>query len=69
MKKVRSLAVLALVSAVGAVHAALPAGVQTGLNGINTDLGALVDMVWPVIIAGVAAVVIMKLFKRFVSKI
>jgi hypothetical protein len=54
---------------VGHVHAALPAGISTGLTGIQTDLSALVDLVWPVVIASVAAIVIFKLFKRFASKI
>ena len=54
---------------VGPVHAALPAGISTGLTGIQSDLTALVDLVWPVVIASVAAIVIFKLFKRFASKI
>lgn len=54
---------------VGPVHAALPAGISSGLTGIQADLASLVDLVWPVVIAAVAAIVILKLFKRFASKI
>lgn len=54
---------------VGPVHAALPPGISSGLTGIQADLASLVDLVWPVVIAAVAAIVILKLFKRFASKI
>lgn len=69
--KMRFFAVPAALAAafVGPVHAALPSGISTGLSGIQDDLTALVDLVWPVVIASVAAIVIFKLFKRFASKI
>ena len=63
------LAVLAAGVTSGAAFAALPAGVSDGLNTIKTDGLALVDAVWPVVIAIVGAVVVLKLFKRFVNKI
>lgn len=69
--KNRVLAGLAALSAVVTVpaYAILPAGISTGLNGINSDMTSLIDLVWPVVIASVAAVVIFKLFKRFTNKI
>ena len=70
MKKLFTrLAVLAAGVTSGAAFAALPTGVTSGLNSIQTDGMALVDAVWPVVIAIVGAVVVLKLFKRFVNKI
>lgn len=54
---------------VQSANAALPAGISTGLTGIQADMSALVNLVWPAVIAGVAAVIIVKLFKRFANKI
>lgn len=45
--------------------AALPAGVSTGLSSIQADGLALVDLIWPVVIAFVGAAIVLKLFKRF----
>ena len=53
----------------GAVFAALPTGLGAGLSEVKANGMELVDLVWPVIIAMVGAAVIMKLFKRFISKI
>jgi uncharacterized membrane protein len=50
-------------------NAALPTGVSGGLSSIQSDMLALVDLVWPVVIASVAAIIIFKLFKRFANKI
>lgn len=70
MKKLSaSLAVLAASLTSGAAFAALPSGVSEGLTTIKTDGLALVDLVWPVIIALVGAAIVMKLFKRFVNKV
>jgi len=65
---------LALLAAVAAsfttgAFAALPQGVTDGLTSIKADGLSLVDLVWPVITAFVAAAVVMKLFKRFVMKV
>lgn len=49
--------------------AALPAGVSTGLDGVKADGLALVDLIWPVVIAFVGAGVVLKLFKRFTGKV
>lgn len=53
----------------GAASADLPAAISTELATIQADGLALADLVWPVVIALVGAVVLMKLFKRFASKI
>jgi uncharacterized membrane protein len=69
--KNRFLVVAAALTAafVGPVHAALPAGIASGLTSIQADMTSLVDLVWPAVIASVAATVIFKLFQRFASKI
>lgn len=70
MKKLFArLAVLAASVSTGAAFAALPGGVSEGLTSIKTDGLALIDLVWPVIIALVGGAIIMKLFKRFVNKV
>lgn len=53
----------------GAASADLPAAISTELATIQADGLALADLVWPVVIALVGATVLMKLFKRFASKI
>lgn len=63
-------AIVALFAAsAGSAMAALPAAIGTELTTIQTDGLALADLVWPVVIALVGAVVMFKLFKRFASKI
>lgn len=72
MSKFRALvsaAAASLTMAAGSAFAALPSGVGTGITSIETDGLAMVDLIWPVIISLVGAVVIMKLFKRFVNKV
>lgn len=64
-----ALSALALAVVPGLANAALPTGVSSGLTSIQTDGLALADLVWPVVIAIVGAVVVFKLFKRFISKI
>lgn len=49
--------------------AALPAAIGTSLTAVETDGLALADLVWPVLISLFGATLIMKLFKRFGSKI
>jgi len=55
--------------AVGSAMAELPAAVNTTIAGIKTDGQSLFDGVFPVIGVFVGLVVVVKLFKRFVSKI
>lgn len=63
------LLVSAMAAVSGSAMAALPAAIGTELTTIQTDGLALADLVWPVVIALVGAVVMFKLFKRFASKI
>lgn len=49
--------------------AALSTEIGTGLTAIQTDALALVDLVWPVVVAVTGAFIIFKLFKRGVSKV
>jgi hypothetical protein len=53
----------------GSAHAALSTEIGTGLTAIQTDALALVDLVWPVVVAITGAFIIFKLFKRGVSKV
>lgn len=63
----------AVIGAVGVVagtaNAALPASISTKLTEVQTDGLALADLVWPVLIALFGSILLMKLFKRFSSKI
>ncbi len=69
--------VLAIASSVAAgagllanqANAALSTEIGTGLTGIQTDALALVDLVWPVVVAVTSAFIIFKLFKRGVAKV
>lgn len=61
------LAMLLMVS--GLAAAALPPEVGTSLTTIQTDAGAMFALVFPVVAAIVGLVVVVKLFKRFVSKV
>ena len=49
--------------------AALPTAIGTSLTAVETDGLALVDLVWPVVISLFGATLLIKLFKRFASKI
>lgn len=53
----------------GSANAALPAVIGTELTSLQTDGLALADLVWPVLIALFGAVLLMKLAKRFMSKV
>lgn len=48
---------------------ALPEVVTSGVEVIGDEISALEALVWPFIIAVTVALLIMKLFKRFSSKI
>lgn len=69
MKKVGGALVAATAVVAGSANAALPTAISTELTALQTDGLALADLVWPVLIALFGAVLIMKLFKRFASKI
>lgn len=50
-------------------QAALPEEIATGLGVVQTDGLALVDLLWPVVIAITTAFILIKLFKRGASKV
>lgn len=50
-------------------HAALPASVGTTLTGIQSDGQAVFDLVFPVVGVLLGLSIVIKLFKRFSSKI
>jgi len=58
-----------LVGGIAAANAALPAAIGTALTGVQEDGLALADLVWPIVIAIFGALLLMKLFKRFGTKI
>lgn len=64
-----ALSALAFALAPGVANAALPTGLSAGVTSIQTDGLALADLVWPVVIAITGAVIVFKLFKRFIAKI
>jgi len=50
-------------------NAALPDGVATGFTTLQTDGLAMADLAWPVVIALTVAVILFKLYKRFIGKV
>jgi len=52
-----------------ASQAALSSEISTGLTSIQTDALALVDLMWPVVIAISVAFLMFKIYKRGVSKL
>ncbi len=50
-------------------HAALNAAVSTAFTALQTDILALIDMVWPVMIAVTVAFIILRLFPRAASSV
>lgn len=53
---------------VGSAHAALPTEATDALTAVSTDATSLATAAWPVLVGIVSTFVIMKLFKRFISK-
>lgn len=53
----------------GSSYAALPAVVSTTLTDIQTDALAAIDLVWPVLLAVMAAFIVIKVVKRAGSKV
>jgi hypothetical protein len=69
MKKYLLLTVVSLLSFFSIPSfAALNAGVATGFTSLQTDALALVDLVWPVVIAVTVAFIILGLFKKAANK-
>lgn len=71
MKKSQiSLVLASVLMAVGvAAEAAIPTGAATAVTGLQTDMQAWFDLIFPAILLGVTLSVGPKLFKRFTSKI
>jgi NADH:ubiquinone oxidoreductase subunit K len=69
MKKiiVALLAVAAL--ATNAAYAALPASVGTTVTSIQADGQSVFDLVFPVVATFIGLTIVIKLFKRFTSKV
>jgi len=58
-----------VISGIASAHAALPAAIATEFEKVQTDGLALADLVWPILLALFGAVLLMKLAKRFGSKV
>lgn len=58
---------LPLLPAVG--HAAVPAVVGTTLATVQTDALAVIDLIWPVVLAVLGGFILMKIVRRGASKI
>lgn len=72
MTAAKQAAILALMLSVAQAASAtdtLPAGVATAVTAVQTNGQAIFDLVFPVIAVLVGLVVVIKLFKRFVSKV
>jgi len=71
MRKILAIltAAMAALFGVGTASAALSTEVATGLTALQTDALALIDLVWPVVVAITIGFVVLKLFKRGVSKV
>lgn len=54
---------------IATAHAALPAAIATEFDKVQADGLALADLVWPILLALFGAVLLMKLAKRFGSKV
>lgn len=52
-----------------AANAALPAGINSGFTQLQDDGLAMADLAWPVVIALTVAVILFKLYKRFIGKV
>lgn len=68
-KKLVVLVVAAVATVSTSAFAVLPASVTASVGTIQTDGQAVFDTVFPVVAVFVGLVVIIKLFKRFTSKI
>ena len=58
-----------LAAGIASAHAALPAAIATEFDKVQADGLALADLVWPILLALFGAVLLMKLAKRFGSKV
>lgn len=58
-----------LLSAAGAANAALPEGVSTAITALSGDAQDVFDLVVPFVLTVLGFTVVIKLIKRFVSKV
>ena len=58
-----------VIAGIASAHAALPAAIATEFEKVQADGLALADLVWPILLALFGAVLLMKLAKRFGSKV
>lgn len=73
MKKIKTLPFIAAVLALFGLsivpaQAALNAAIAPAFTGLQTDVLALVDLVWPVLIAVTIAFIILRLFPKAANK-
>ncbi len=68
MKKF-GLAALALVGGTGAANAALPTAATDAITAIQTDGTAMIEAGWPVAVAIFGGLIIIKLFKKVLTKV
>lgn len=57
-----------LMLAAAAAHAELPTAATAAFTTVSTDAGAMLDAGWPVLVGITVGFVLMKLFKKVVSK-
>lgn len=72
MKHGRTVAKAAMASvgllAISSANAAVPAVVGTEITSMQTDALALVDLIWPLVVAITGAIFLIKIFKRGAAK-
>lgn len=62
-------AVTVIATASTAAMADLPAAVATTFTGVSANIQAMFDLAFPVVALGVGLFIVIKLFKRFGSKL
>ena len=66
--KTKVIAVLGLSSLSGLANAALPTAATDAITSIQTDGVAMIDALWPVLVAILGGFTVMKLFRKGVNK-
>lgn len=60
--------IVAAISVAASAQAALPEGVTTAFATVQADSGSMIDAGWPVLVGITVGFVLMKLFKKVVSR-
>ena len=68
-KKVLAVLGAGLLAVSSSVYAALPAAVGTTITSIQTNATDIFDLIFPVVGSILALTIVIKLFKRFTSKV